>query len=118
MTRAPERPRRRRGSSSKRKTHGGAVGSQGNRDRSEIPMSQDHPLVAHTIVAGYGLPGRAIVDVLHSRGIAHCVIELNPQTVQRCSKIGTPIIAGNCADPEVLQRAGIASATSFVIAIP
>src|SRR4051794_40896539 len=75
-------------------------------------------MTGHTIVAGYGLPGRAIVDVLHSHGMPHCVIELNPQTVNRCAKIGTPIIAGSCADPEVLQRAGITSAKTFVIAIP
>ena len=75
-------------------------------------------MTGHTIVAGYGLPGRAIVEVLHSHGVAHCVIELNPQTVQRCSKIGTPIIAGSCADPEVLQRAGVADAKTIVIAIP
>jgi len=75
-------------------------------------------MTGHTIVCGYGLPGRAIVDILHTHGIPHCVIELNPDTVSRCSKIGTHIIAGSCSDPDVLQRAGIAGATTFVLAIP
>src|SRR5262245_18809327 len=73
---------------------------------------------AHTIIAGFGLPGRQVADHLHEMGKSFCVIELNPTTVQRCSKIHVPIIAGDCSDPEVLKRAGIEHAKRFIIAIP
>jgi voltage-gated potassium channel Kch len=72
----------------------------------------------HTIIAGFGLPGRQVADQLHELGKSFCVIELNPATVQRCSKIDVPIISGDCSDPAVLLRAGIGHAKLFVIAIP
>jgi monovalent cation:H+ antiporter-2, CPA2 family len=71
-----------------------------------------------TIIAGFGLPGREMADRIHEVGKSFCVIELNPTTVQRCTKIDVPIIAGDCTDPAVLKRAGIERATLFIIAIP
>ena len=56
--------------------------------------------------------------MLASQGITFEVIELNPETVQRCEKSGTPIIQGDCADPEVLIRAGIQTAGTFVVVVP
>jgi voltage-gated potassium channel Kch len=73
---------------------------------------------AHTIIAGFGLPGRQVADQLHELGKSFCVIELNPNTVQRCSKIDVPIIAGDCSDPAVLTKAGIERASLLIIAIP
>jgi len=80
-----------------------------------ITDASDSPQV---IIAGYGLPGRVVAERLSSRGVAHCVIELNPATVQRCVKAGTSIIAGNCADPQVLIRAGIEHAKTFIVVVP
>ncbi len=71
-----------------------------------------------TIIAGYGLPGRVAAEVLRSRNSPHRVIELNPQTVERCAAIDTPIIAGDCTDPAVLLRAGIEKAGLFLVLIP
>ena len=73
---------------------------------------------AAIIIAGYGLPGRAVAEVLASHEISFSVIELNPQTVQRCERSGTKIIQGDCSDPEVLIRAGIKTAGTFVIVVP
>jgi voltage-gated potassium channel len=81
-----------------------------------MPCEPNHS--AHTIIAGFGLPGREVADRVHELGHSFCVIELNPTTVQRCSKIDVPIIAGDCTDPAVLTRAGIERATLFIIAIP
>jgi voltage-gated potassium channel Kch len=38
--------------------------------------------------------------------------------VQRCTKINTPIILGDCADPKILQKAGIETARTIAILIP
>ncbi|HVT90616.1 MAG TPA: NAD(P)-binding protein [Tepidisphaeraceae bacterium] len=82
-------------------------------------MSDEHcNSPVHTIVAGYGLPGRIVVDWLASHHIAHCIIELNPATVHRCEKSGTSIIEGSCTDPQVLKHAGIDTAQLLVLAIP
>lgn len=77
--------------------------------------SEPKPLV---VVAGYGLPGRAIVQKLIAQRVPYCVIELNPKTVTRCSMIGAHIINGDCSKPEVLREAGIETAKLFLIAVP
>ena len=55
---------------------------------------------------------------LKQRKIPFCVIELNPDTVERCSIGGTPIIKGDSTNPEVLKEAGIEKALGLIIAIP
>src|SRR5688500_3143522 len=82
----------------------------------------DHDVAAelsgHAIIAGYGVPGRAVADLLASRGVPFCVVELNPQTVTRCAANGVRIFAGDAADESVLRQAGIERATLFAATIP
>lgn len=81
----------------------------------------DHPLFAsggHIIIAGYGLPGRAVAEALDARQLPYCVLELNAATVRRCIKSGTHIVEGDVGDPEVLRRAHIETAAALIIAIP
>ena len=75
-------------------------------------------LTQHAIVAGFGVPGRAAAEWLENRGIAYCVVELNPQTVERCGKSGTHIIAGSVADEPTLIAAGIRHAAQLIICVP
>lgn len=79
---------------------------------SETPDQQ------YAVIAGFGLPGRAVADVLHTRGVPYCVIEINDQTVSRCLRAGVRIIEGDVTDLRTLDRAEIGRATLFVIAIP
>lgn len=72
----------------------------------------------HAIIAGFGVPGRAVADVLAARQVPFCVIELNPQTVERCSHRGVHIIAGDVCNEESLRKAGVEHATLLVLAVP
>jgi voltage-gated potassium channel Kch len=72
----------------------------------------------HAIIAGYGIPGRAVAEVMASQHTPYCIIELNPATVHRCEISHVPIIEGDCRDPEVLKRAGIENARQFIIVVP
>jgi monovalent cation:H+ antiporter-2, CPA2 family len=72
----------------------------------------------HVIVAGFGVPGRAVVEMLHDAGISYCIVELNRATVERCEKFGEHIIEGDVVEADVLRQAGIERATIVVIAIP
>lgn len=76
------------------------------------------PLTDHAIIAGFGVPGRAVAELFVSRGIPFCVIELNPQTVRRCSHIGVHIISGDVCDEMTLRRAGVERAATLVVAVP
>jgi voltage-gated potassium channel Kch len=70
------------------------------------------------IVAGYGLPGRSLVEMLRQRRIAYRVIELNPEVSARVAAGGIDIIAGDAADIEVLRRAGTERATMVALMMP
>ena len=72
----------------------------------------------HVIVAGFGVPGRVVADLLEKHGVPYCVVELNPKTCERCQLGGVPIHAGDVTDPQVLRSAGIESASLVVIVIP
>jgi len=75
-------------------------------------------LTGHAIIAGFGVPGRAAAESLSARRVPYCVIELNPQTVHRCAKAGTHIIAGDVCSEDTLRRAGVERATLLVLAVP
>ncbi len=77
--------------------------------------SQPTPYV---IVAGYGLPGRSLVEILIRSQTEYVVIELNSQTCERAGSGGARMIAGSAADPEVLRQAGIERATLVALMVP
>lgn len=82
-----------------------------------LPTSSIHN-VAHAIIAGFGLPGRAAANVLEAQGRPFCVIELNRATCERCNLAGLQIIEGDVAHEETLRKAGIETATLLVLAVP
>ncbi|HEY2587705.1 MAG TPA: NAD(P)-binding protein [Tepidisphaeraceae bacterium] len=83
-------------------------------EREPIELS----LSGHAIIAGFGVPGRAVADVLAAHGVEFCVIELNPKTVERCAHTGVHIIAGDVCNEETLRRAGVHRSTLLVLAVP
>lgn len=72
----------------------------------------------HVVVIGFGVPGRLVVEQLQSRSISFSVIEMNAQTVERCTTLKEQMIQGDAREAESLQRAGVERATLIVIAIP
>src|SRR5438874_3088973 len=72
----------------------------------------------YVLVIGYGMPGRAVAEMIRERGVDLTVIELNESTVHRCEGGGPKMIAGDARDPQVLQRAEISRASLIVIALP
>jgi voltage-gated potassium channel Kch len=70
------------------------------------------------VIAGYGLPGRSLVEFFARSEIEYVVIELNPQTCERAAAGGIRMIAGSTADPEVLSRAGVQRATLVALMVP
>ena len=52
------------------------------------------------------------------RNISVAVIEMNPDTVARCTKAGLNIILGDAREPDILRHAGIDVATHIVVTVP
>jgi voltage-gated potassium channel Kch len=76
------------------------------------------PLNSHAVIAGYGVPGRAVADWAHARGMTYCVIEKNDETVERCRKSGTCMVEGDASDERALREAGLERATLFACTVP
>lgn len=74
-------------------------------------------LADHVIIAGFGIPGRAIAESLRSLRVAFCVIERNADVVHRCSRTMT-IIEGDVRSEETLLRARIDRARLLAVAMP
>lgn len=81
-------------------------------------MSQPSLQSPFVIVAGFGIPGREVVNLLEANRIEFVVVELNPQTVERCGRGGLNIVQGDVTEEPVLRAAGIDRATLIAIAIP
>jgi len=86
-----------------------------------VPADNAQPVVPDTqptvVIAGYGLPGRAVAEECLARAVPFCIIERNASVVMRCIKSNVCILEGDCCDTAVLLRAGLAGAAVYVIAI-
>ncbi len=72
----------------------------------------------HAIVAGFGVPGRNCADWLARHGRPFVVIERNPATVERCTRAGLKLLAGDASDESVLRAAGIERADLLAVTVP
>jgi CPA2 family monovalent cation:H+ antiporter-2 len=75
-------------------------------------------MTKHVIVVGFGLSGRAVANAAEGQSVSVAVIEVNPDTVTRCTKGGLNIILGDARDPDVLRHAGIDVATHIAVTVP
>jgi CPA2 family monovalent cation:H+ antiporter-2 len=71
----------------------------------------------HVVIAGFGLNGRNVARVLRAVRIPHVVLDQAPDKIAACGAQGSPALLGNAAQPEILERAGIAHARAFVVAL-
>jgi CPA2 family monovalent cation:H+ antiporter-2 len=85
--------------------------------RDEAPEPLGEKLRDHVVIVGYGINGRNLARVMQSVEIPYVVIEMNPEAVRAERKRGVPIIYGDAATREVLERAGIQRARVLVLAI-
>src|SRR5438270_10715402 len=72
----------------------------------------------HGLIAGFGVPGRAVAEWLKSHGIPFVVIEANEKIVCRCAKGGVRILHGDVRNEQLLISAGIERASIIAIAVP
>jgi CPA2 family monovalent cation:H+ antiporter-2 len=75
-------------------------------------------LADHAVIAGFGVPGRAVADLLHRQGVTFCVIEQNDETVERCRKAGLCMVQGDAGDAATLRKAGLERAVLFACTVP
>ncbi len=72
----------------------------------------------HGIVVGAGPIGQTLAHALLKAKRSVCVVDFNPVNLQPFSQNGTPTVAGDGADHEILRRAGIGHAKLVFVTTP
>ena len=84
-----------------------------------LPMTfSSEELTNHVVLVGYGRVGRRIAKALRERNIGFVVIETSRDLVESLRAKGTPAVAGDAVEPEVLIQAHIARAAMLIVAMP
>jgi K+:H+ antiporter len=83
--------------------------------REPIPRTT---LTGHVVLIGHGRVGSFISAALRERNIPHFIIEDSKDRVADLRQTGVEAIAGNAADPEVIQAANLGAARCLLVAIP
>ena len=71
----------------------------------------------HTIIAGYGINGRNLAQVLRETEISFAIVEMDGDVVREEQKRSVPIYFGDITHPQTLRRLGIQEARALVLAI-
>ncbi len=77
----------------------------------------DQAASGHVIVVGYGMNGSLLARILGETRIPYLVVELDPDAVRRARSEGVPVLFGDAAQNEILERAGVGDAKIIVFAI-
>ncbi|RJP73602.1 MAG: sodium:proton exchanger [Ignavibacteriales bacterium] len=87
---------------------------------SSMKKSKEKSLMNHVIIGGYGMNGKNLARVLKETGIKFIALELNPKTVREFKEKNENLIYGDITKREVLEEAGIktASVICFLISDP
>ncbi len=82
-----------------------------------LPIDARHEAdPAHrAVIVGYGPIGRMVYGILRQRGIEPTVIEMNFETNRLLRSEGRAAVYGDANSREVLERAGVARASSFIL---
>ena len=85
-----------------------------------IPVLQDRfgELSGPVIIAGFGLAGRCVADLLDQAGIAYTVIEENSVTIETQRALGRTMVEGDTTDRRTLMNAGIQDAALLALTVP
>ena len=71
----------------------------------------------HVVIAGFGRVGQTVANVLSAGGIPFVALDLDPDRVSKCRRIGLPVFFGDAGQIEVLKAAGANRARGAVITI-
>lgn len=85
-----------------------------------VPGTADSvpPLIDSVIIAGFGLAGRCVADLIEAADIPCVIIERNPVTVETQRALGRHVLEGDISDEQTLIRAGVKHADVLALTVP
>jgi CPA2 family monovalent cation:H+ antiporter-2 len=69
----------------------------------------------HVILCGFGRVGQNVARVLESQGFEYIALDLDPARIRAARQGGDPVVFGDSADEELLERVGLGTASVLVI---
>jgi CPA2 family monovalent cation:H+ antiporter-2 len=69
----------------------------------------------HVILCGFGRVGQNVARVLETHNFEFLALDLDPARIRAARQAGDPVIFGDSADEEMLQRAGLERASAVII---
>jgi CPA2 family monovalent cation:H+ antiporter-2 len=69
----------------------------------------------HVILCGFGRVGQNVARVLESQGFEYIALDLDPARIRAARQVGDPVLFGDSSDDEMLDKAGIGTASAVVI---
>ena len=81
------------------------------------PGTGKPPLKDHLIIIGFGIGGKHLARAATVARIPYVVLEMNPDTVRKYSKLGIPIVYGDASNRAVLEHVGVHEARVMAIVI-
>jgi len=85
------------------------------------PLERERPMpsaMGHVIVAGFGLAGRCVAELLTEEGIAFTIVERNPATIETQRALGRRVVLGDVTIKETLINANLQDAAALALTIP
>jgi CPA2 family monovalent cation:H+ antiporter-2 len=69
----------------------------------------------HVILCGFGRVGQNVGRVLESQSFEYIALDLDPARISAARQAGDPVMFGDSADEEMLEKAGLTRASAVVI---
>ena len=84
----------------------------------EFPTAPTGGPAGPVIIAGFGLAGRCVADLLERGGIDYVVVDQNPVTVETQACLGRRVLQGDVSQESTQRAAGIESASILALTVP
>jgi CPA2 family monovalent cation:H+ antiporter-2 len=69
----------------------------------------------HVIICGYGRVGQSVARVLEAQGFEYLALDLDPKRVRAARQAGDTVVYGDSADPQILSRVGLSTASAVLV---
>jgi CPA2 family monovalent cation:H+ antiporter-2 len=96
--------------------HSGPLWRFFDRQGPDLPATAPRP--GQPVILGFGRVGALTGHALDSAGIRYVVVESDIELSRRLASAGRAVVWGDAANLEVLEQAGVASASLLVVALP
>jgi CPA2 family monovalent cation:H+ antiporter-2 len=85
------------------------------RDTTENPSVGKGDEAPSVVIIGFGRVGRLVADMLKTHGRSYVAVDSSIDTVAACRREGFPVIFGDVARPELIDRLNLGHASALVL---